>query len=81
MFNECNVCHQICLGGKSETNQSSRKKLLGMGLKKKTTVHQLGNGGTKLEAIPSLKNYEDKGRRKQKTAKYAWKQAMECVSP
>lgn len=48
---------------------------------KKTTVHQLGNGGTKLEAIPSLKNYEDKGRQKQKTAKYAWKQAMECVSP
>ena len=44
---------------------------------KKTTVHQVGNGGTKCEAIPSLKNYAHKGRQKHRTARYAWKQAAQ----
>lgn len=39
-----------------------------------------GQQGTKLEGIPSLKNYVQKGRQKHKTAKSAWKQAAVCVS-
>ena len=48
------------------------------GLKSSTSV---GQWGTKLEAVPGLTSYKDKGRKKQKTAKHAWKQAMECMSP
>ena len=48
------------------------------GLKSSTSA---GQWGTKLQAIPGLTSYKDKGRKKHKTAKHAWKQAMECMSP
>lgn len=54
------------------------KKRLELGLEQNHSKPD-GQQGTKLEGIPSLKNYVQKGRQKHKTAKSAWKQAAVCV--
>lgn len=76
-MNEQNVCHQVSLREKSEGFKG--KKRLELGLEQNHSKPD-GQQGTKLEGIPSLKNYVRKGRQKQKTAKSAWKQAAVCQS-
>lgn len=54
------------------------KKRLELGLEQNHSKPE-GQRGTKLEGIPSLKNYVRKGRQKHRTAKSSWKQAAVCV--
>ena len=71
--------HGICQARVLEWGAIAFSKLEAIpGLKSSISA---GQWGTKVEAIPGLMSYEDKGRKKHKTANHAWKHAMECVSP